>query len=205
MDRKEHWQRIYTERAPHQVSWYQARPEKSLELIRASGASANAGVIDVGGGASTLVDQLLQQGFKHLTVLDISAEALRKDKERLGVKASAVTWVNADITTAPLPPAAYGLWHDRAVFHFLTDPEDRKRYKQVLEKSLQPGGHVIMATFALDGPPQCSGLEVARYSPPTLATEFGPTFRLLESAEQTHQTPFHTSQKFIYARFQRSG
>jgi ubiquinone/menaquinone biosynthesis C-methylase UbiE len=203
MDCKNHWQEIYKNRAPAEVSWYQDRPEKSLHLIRMTGLAENASIIDVGGGASILVDHLLREGFKHLTVLDISGAALSQSKERLGSGAAAVEWIEADITRAALPSNAYDLWHDRAVFHFLTIPADRKSYVEVLAKSLKSDGHVIMAAFALDGPPRCSGLEVRRYSPETLAAELGPHFKLLKSDKETHQTPFDTTQEFIYAHFVR--
>jgi ubiquinone/menaquinone biosynthesis C-methylase UbiE len=204
MERKEHWEAIYKTKAPNEVSWYQERPTKSLELIKASKIKKDAAVIDVGGGASTLVDHLLSNGFRRLTVLDISLEALQKAKARLSTTyADAVTWMEGDVTQVILPYHFYDLWHDRAVFHFLTSPEDRQRYIRTLNDALKPGGHVIMATFALEGPPKCSGLEVMRYSPETLSKELGAEFKLISSVSEIHQTPSGGDQNFIYVHFVR--
>ena len=204
MDRKEHWEGVYAQKLPTEVSWYQLRPEKSLELIRDTGLGREAAVIDVGGGASTLIDCLLADGYRHLTVLDISVKALEKAKQRLGRRAQEIAWIEADVTQANLPTASYEVWHDRAVFHFLTEPQDRKKYLDVLGQSLKPGGHVIMATFASDGPPRCSGLNVQRYSVEDLQRELGDRYRLIRSLAEVHKTPFETEQKFIYGHFQKT-
>ena len=198
MGDKAHWEKIYTSKAPDQVSWYQVHPQLSLDLIQRTGVDKAAQIIDVGGGASTLVDHLLANGFEHISVLDISSTALDITTARLGPQANDVNWIYADITQAKLPPAQYDVWHDRAVFHFLTDPEDRRKYAEVAAHAIKPGGHVIIASFATDGPMQCSGLDVMRYSPYALHEEFGEDFELIESRDETHNTPFGTQQKFVY-------
>jgi 2-polyprenyl-3-methyl-5-hydroxy-6-metoxy-1,4-benzoquinol methylase len=203
-ERKAHWENIYTVKAPAEVSWYQPHPETSLELITRTGIEKAAQIIDVGGGASTLVDDLLSQGYSNITVLDIASAALEKSQARLGTRATSVTWVEADITQASLPPAHYDLWHDRAVFHFLTEAKDRLSYTRAVEKSLKPGGHLIVATFAADGPKKCSGLDIVRYSPDELRGQFGDHFRLIESLDEAHQTPFGSEQRFIYCHFQKT-
>jgi SAM-dependent methyltransferase len=203
-ERKSHWEIIYTVKAPTEVSWYQQHPEISLELIARTGVEKTAQIIDVGGGASTLVDDLLSQGFHHITVLDIASAALEKSKARLSGRADSVTWLEVDITQASLPYQRYDLWHDRAVFHFLTDGRDRQSYIRLVSESLKPGGHLIVATFAPDGPRKCSGLDTLRYSPGEVLGEFGDGFRLVESVSEAHQTPFRTEQKFIYNRLQKS-
>jgi SAM-dependent methyltransferase len=198
MEVKSHWENIYQTKASTQVSWYQEHAHLSLRLIADTGVDRADPIIDVGGGTSTLVDDLLADGYQHLSVLDVSAGALQAAQQRLGARASTVTWIEADITQAQLPGQFYAVWHDRAVFHFLTQSRDRQRYIQVVRHAVKPGGHVIVATFALDGPSQCSGLNVARYSPDSLHHEFGEDFQLLTSTRETHVTPFGTEQKFIY-------
>jgi SAM-dependent methyltransferase len=198
MGTKAHWENIYRTKAPNQVSWYQEHALFSLRLIANTGIDKTGQIIDVGGGASTLVDDLLAGGYLHITVLDISASALRIAQQRLGARAAAVTWIEADITQAELPTEFYDLWHDRAVFHFLTRPDDRRRYVQAVRDAIRPGGHVIVATFAPDGPAQCSGLDVQRYSLESLSEEFGGDFQPLSSAGAAHITPFATEQQFIY-------
>ena len=202
MDAKTHWETIYTSKAPSEVSWFQARPLKSMDLIRATGIEKDAPIIDVGGGASTLADSLLDAGYRDITILDISSAALEKAKTRLGARSATMQWIEGDVTTVLLSHYHFDLWHDRAVFHFLTSPEDRKRYLNSLRTALKPGGHVVMATFAIDGPPRCSGLDVIRYSPDTLTKELGHDFSLLSSDQESHQTPFGTAQNFIYCHFQ---
>jgi SAM-dependent methyltransferase len=198
MEIKSHWENIYQTKAPTQVSWYQEHARLSLRLIADTGIDRADPIIDVGGGTSTLVDDLLADGYQHLTVLDISASALQTAQQRLGARATAVTWIEADITQAQLPGQFYAVWHDRAVFHFLTQPHDRQRYIQAVRHAVKPGGHVIVATFAPDGPPQCSGLNITRYSPNSLHHEFGEDFQLITSTHEAHITPFGTEQKFIY-------
>ena len=202
MDWKTHWETIYRQKRPEEVSWYQPHLETSLRLLENAGLNPESRIIDVGGGASTLADDLLEKGIKEITVLDISGQALAASKERLGERADRVEWIEADITQADLPAGRYDLWHDRAVFHFLTRTEDRRRYIDVMRRALKAGGQAVLATFSLQGPPRCSGLEVIRYSPETLQAELGGAFRLVEALEEEHQTPFHTIQKFSYARFQ---
>ena len=202
MTRQEHWNEIYRIRGAHDVSWHQRRPDLSLELIAESGVSKDAWIIDVGGGASTLVDSLLDAGYQRLAVLDISGEALALSRTRLGPRAAAVEWFEADVTTFQ-PSHRYGLWHDRAVFHFLTEAKDRATYRAALEKGLASGGTLIVATFAPEGPERCSGLPVQRWSPESLAQELGPNFALLESKREQHRTPGGTVQHFIWCRFKR--
>ncbi len=203
MNLKEHWNHVYQTKAHDDVSWYQSRPATSLKLIEACGVGKQEGIIDVGGGASVLVDFLLEAGFTRLAVLDISAAALAYAKERLGARAGDVEWFEADVTGFT-SPHCFNLWHDRAVFHFLTDKADRQKYVQTLKRTLTPDGHVIIATFAIDGPLKCSGLEVARYDASAITAELGEGFRLLEQVDETHTTPWGTEQKFSYFRFARS-
>jgi ubiquinone/menaquinone biosynthesis C-methylase UbiE len=195
---KEHWEKVYQTKEPDTVSWFQEHATRSLELIRSVGPSLDAQVIDVGGGASTLVDDLLSNGFKNVSVLDLSVSALAVARKRLGAAGDRVTWIAGDICTVNLPDQAYDIWHDRAVFHFLTDPVDRAAYVQQVMKSVKPGGHVIVATFSPDGPEQCSGLPVARYAPGELHQEFGPAFELLEHTSEEHKTPWGSVQHFVY-------
>jgi SAM-dependent methyltransferase len=204
VDRKKHWDDTYAAKAPDNVSWHRPHLVLSLDLIGRSGAGTGTRVIDVGGGASTLCDDLLDRGFEHITVLDVSGEAIRRVKERLGERAARVIWVEADVTTAKFPDASFDLWHDRAVFHFLTAPEDRHAYVNLLSRALAPGGHAIFATFALDGPEKCSGLNVMRYGPKEMCAELGEAFTLVESAAETHTTPWNTEQKFTYCVFRRT-
>lgn len=204
MERKQHWESVYAMKTPTEVSWYQTHAAKSLEFIRRTGVDTSARIIDVGGGASTLVDDLLADGFRNLTILDVSSAALEAPRQRLGARAAQeVEWIEADITQAVLPRHHFDLWHDRAVFHFLVDAEDRRRYVSAANEALKPGGHIIVATFAPDGPLRCSGLEVVRYSPEELHAEFGDAFELIESHEESHRTPFDTTQKFTYCLFRK--
>lgn len=198
MQSKEHWENVYSTKATDSVSWYQEHPEHSLQLIRATGEPLSASIIDVGGGASKLVDELLDAGYSALTVLDLSGAALSAAQKRLGQRANAVKWLEANILEADLPRHAYDIWHDRAVFHFLTTAEERHAYVNLVLQAVKPGGHVIMATFAEDGPTQCSGLPVVRYSPDGLHAEFGEPFRLLRHDQEEHHTPAGKVQHFIY-------
>jgi SAM-dependent methyltransferase len=197
VDPRQHWEGVYSNQASHEVSWFQPHAASSLRLIE-SFADKHARLIDVGGGASTLVDDLLDAGYCQVTVLDLAESALAASRKRLGERAQAVHWVAADITRASLPAAQYDVWHDRAVFHFLTDPADRARYVGQVLKSVKPGGHVIVAAFGPDGPLQCSGLEVMRYAPDTLHAEFGAPFRLLGHETEIHHTPAGKEQEFVY-------
>ena len=204
MDAKTHWEHIYATKAPMQVSWYQVHANCSLHFIQRAGIQPTDPIIDVGGGTSTLVDDLLTAGFQMVTVLDISATALQLARQRLGTYADKVTWIETDITQTALPKNRYAVWHDRAVFHFLTQPADRLRYIDTLRHSIRHGGYVIIATFAPDGPHQCSGLDVLRYSPDSLHREFGHDFELIESVDETHHTPWGNEQKFMYCYCRRS-
>jgi hypothetical protein len=201
MNRTEHWNEVYQTKAPDDVSWYQPRPDLSLALITATGVPKHSGIIDVGGGASTLVDCLLDADYSSLAVLDISGAALKHSRARLGDRATAVEWFETEVTSFA-PPHRFTVWHDRAAFHFLTDPADRRGYVSTLKRTLEPGGHVIIATFAIDGPAQCSGLPVVRYDDVSVAAELGSAFTLRELRRETHITPWRTEQRFIYFRFQ---
>lgn len=195
---KEHWEKVYQTKKADAVSWFQEHATRSLELINSVGAPLDSNIIDVGGGASTLVDDLLRNGFKNISVLDLSANALNVTRKRLGTMGDRVTWIAGDICNVKLPEQMYDIWHDRAVFHFLTDPANRAAYVRQVIKSVKPGGHVIVATFAPDGPEQCSGLPVARYAPAQLHGEFGPSFELLEHVSEEHKTPWGSVQHFVY-------
>ncbi len=199
-DRKAHWERIYREKSEDETSWFQPRPESSLALVEATGERPQAPLIDVGGGASRLVDHLLEAGWQDLTVLDISGAALETARRRLGQRAKAVQWLEADLLEAQLP-GPWRIWHDRAVFHFLVEQADRQRYLEQLRANLEPGGHCIIATFALDGPEMCSGLPVRRYSPESLAETLGPEFQLQQTLSEQHRTPAGKVQSFVYCRF----
>ncbi|HVA62714.1 MAG TPA: class I SAM-dependent methyltransferase [Terriglobales bacterium] len=204
MDRTQHWNTVYTGKDEGQASWFEASSEPSLRLLAAAGLGVETSLVDIGGGDARLVDALLARGLRHLAVLDLSGAALRRAQARLGSAAEAVTWVESDVTGAwSLPPV--DIWHDRAVFHFLTAPEDRAAYRAHLLATLKPGGAAVIATFALGGPERCSGLPVARYSPATLATELGPGFRLVESLAHLHHTPTGAAQALQYSRFLRLG
>jgi SAM-dependent methyltransferase len=205
VDEKEHWQAVYDTKPAAAVSWFQPTAERSLALIRHVAPDRDAPVIDVGGGASVLVDELLALGYQDLTVLDLAGSALRVAQQRLrlsggggGVAAARVRWLEADVRTAPLPAAHYAVWHDRAVFHFLTNAADRAAYVAQVERAVRPGGFVLVATFAEDGPTTCSGLPVARYSPEALHGEFGAAFELVAVEREAHPTPMGTQQAFIY-------
>lgn len=204
MNRTEHWNHVYQTKASDDVSWFQAQPATSLRLIEACGVGKGDGIIDVGGGASVLVDFLLDAGYSQLAVLDISAAALDHAKGRLGARADAVDWFAADVTTF-VPTRQFGLWHDRAVFHFLTDKGDRQKYVETMKRTLIPEGHVVIATFAIDGPEKCSGLDVCRYDAPAMSAELGAEFQLLEQVNETHVTPWSMEQRFSYFRFARRG
>jgi ubiquinone/menaquinone biosynthesis C-methylase UbiE len=198
MNSEKHWESIYRTRPPTEVSWYQPEARVSLDLIRRVAPQPETPVLDVGGGASTLVDGLLGAGYRDITVLDLASTALTRAQDRLGDRARQIRWIVADVLSAPLPAASYAVWHDRAVFHFLTDPRDRARYVAQAKRVVRPGGHVIVASFGPEGPARCSGLEVVRYSPDGLHAEFGPAFRLLDSARENHLTPAGSTQAFVY-------
>jgi trans-aconitate methyltransferase len=194
---RSHWQAVWATKAPEAVSWYQPDPATSLALVEAAGTRPDEAVVDVGGGASLLVDRLLDRGFTDLTVLDVAAAALAHGRARLGER---VAWVEADVL-AWRPGRRFGLWHDRAVFHFLLEDEDQQAYRRVLEAAVAPGGQVILATFAPDGPERCSGLPVRRNDADGLARALGPAFTLLEQRREEHRTPGGALQRFCWCRF----
>jgi SAM-dependent methyltransferase len=200
MDRHKHWERVFTKNGERDLSWFEAVPEVSLRLMEAAGLTSETCVLDVGGGNSRLVDRLAARGLDCLAVLDVSETALRQAQLRLGEAASTPTWIASDVTGDwTLKPM--DIWHDRAVFHFLTEPSDRVKYVGHLRDTLKRGGTAIIATFAPDGPERCSGLPVMRYSPPTLASELGDAFALLEALPYLHVTPWGSPQPFQYSRF----
>lgn len=198
VEQKEHWENVYSTKAATEVSWFQEHAALSLKLIQNNAIPPSAAIIDVGGGASTLVDDLLAKDYERVTVLDLSAAALAAAKARLGKQASRVQWIEANLLEAQLPAHGYDVWHDRAVFHFLTAEEDRRTYVQKVLRALKPGGLVIVATFAEDGPTKCSGLPVMRYHASELHAEFGEPFQLLGHERESHHTPNGNEQKFIY-------
>jgi 2-polyprenyl-3-methyl-5-hydroxy-6-metoxy-1,4-benzoquinol methylase len=197
-DVKTHWEKVYTTKATDQVSWYRAHLEISLSLIERAAAGLSASIIDVGGGESTLVDDLLARGYQNVTVLDISQTAIDVTKKRLKELAGSVTWISADVTKANLAPNGYDVWHDRAVFHFLTSMEQHAGYFNTVKHAVKQGGHVIVGTFGPEGPTKCSGLDVMRYDAESLHDQFGTRFRLVESLKELHHTPFGTAQQFLY-------
>jgi ubiquinone/menaquinone biosynthesis C-methylase UbiE len=198
MQSKSHWENIYSTRSETEVSWFQPHATLSTDLIRRICATPAAAIIDVGGGASTLVDDLLVHGYENLSVLDLSGEALAVARRRLGPKAGLVRWIEGDVTSLSLPEGAFDVWHDRAVFHFLTNEADRHAYVAQVMRAVKPGGHVIVATFAPDGPVECSGLPVVQYDANSLHAEFGPAFELVEHNEEQHVTPAGRVQHFVY-------
>ena len=202
-DRKTHWENVYSNKSPREVSWYQKTPLLSLQLIDNSGIALDAPIIDIGGGASVLVDYLCEQGYTNIDVLDIATAALAHARERLEDKNCGVGWHNTDVINfVPLHP--YSLWHDRAVFHFLTQKADREKYVGVLKQALQPGGHLIIMAFAIGGPLKCSGLEIVQYDADKLAAELGDSFELVEQGHETHVTPAGNEQKFAYFHLVRN-
>jgi SAM-dependent methyltransferase len=202
-NRGAHWENVYRTRSEREVSWFQETPTVSMELIRLAGTTRSSAIIDVGGGASRLVDTLVDEGYEVVSVLDLSESALAAAKTRLGQAAGRVTWIVADVVNWK-PPRRYDLWHDRAAFHFLTDEADRAAYVACLGEALRPGGHVIIATFALDGPERCSGLPVIRYDAASLGKVLGDAFTLVEARRHDHPTPMGGTQRFQFSLFRRS-
>lgn len=202
MSVREHWQKVYATRPPDQLSWFQPSPVRSLQLIRQLQLPRDARIIDVGGGASTLVDALLADGYRNLSVLDIAEESLEQSRRRLGAVAARVNWIAADVTTFK-PDEPWDLWHDRAVFHFLVDEAPRTGYRIAFDAGLRPGGHAVMATFGLEGPPRCSGLPVQRYDAATLRDALTDDLELLSESDEVHVTPGGAKQQFIYCCFRR--
>jgi SAM-dependent methyltransferase len=196
--KQQHWETIYRQKGAAEVSWYRPHLEHSLRFIEDSGIGATGEIIDVGGGASTLVDDLLERGYRNLTVLDLSAAAIDEVRERLGARAPQVTWLVGDVTKIDLPRHRYDFWHDRAVFHFLTDEDSRRRYVKAVRHALKPNGHIVVATYGPEGPEKCSGLPVVRYSPEGIHDQFGDDFRKVGSDHEIHRTPWGTEQEFVY-------
>jgi len=203
-NRKSHWQNIYREKSPIDLSWYQKEPTLSLDMIQRCDINRDDAIIDVGGGSSLLVNYLYSEGYRNLSVLDISAIALSRSRKRLGGLAKHIDWIEADITATSLP-CHYSLWHDRAVFHYLTSKSDRKQYIRILMQTLKPKGHLIIAAFAIGGPHQCSGLEVVQYNAEKLLSELGKDFELMEEVNELHFTPACRGQEFVYFRFKKFG
>lgn len=204
MNKVEHWEEIYTTRATNSVGWYAPHLETSLKWIEELKLAAETPIIDVGGGASTLVDDLLASGHRKLTVLDLSARAIHLTKERLGKKASSVTWLHGDVTETELSPQHYGLWHDRAVFHFLIEPEMQRKYRDVILKALRKGSYFIIGTFTTGAPSKCSGLPVQPYTQELLIKTFGNEFELKRHQNELHKTPSGIEQAYVYCLFQKT-
>jgi len=204
MTQREHWEKVYLTNQPHKLGWYKPHLETSLKWIKELDLSEDSNIIDVGGGASTLVDDLLNEVYRSITVVDLSKKALALAKERLGERAKLVTWLEEDITSVPLAARHYDLWHDRAVFHFLTAPEQRQQYRINLLKALRPGGHLIIAAFAPEAPPKCSGLPVERYSADKLESTLGAKFELKRHKKELHITPGGVEQMYLYCHFRKS-
>ncbi len=198
MDAKTHWEKVYKTKAPDAVSWYQRHLKTSLALIGRAACGPQTSIIDVGGGESTLADDLLLRGFENITVLDISETATDVCKNRMGAAAGRIHWLVADVTRTELNTSAYDVWHDRAVFHFLTEPEQRAAYVRNVARSVKCGGHVLISTFGPEGPAKCSGLDVVRYDADSLHDQFGARFRMVESSKELHRTPFGSTQQFLY-------
>ena len=203
MDRQAYWENVYTTKGEREVSWFQENPAPSLELIALTGLSEDAAIIDIGGGASRLVDDLIARKFRRLTVLDLSGAALAAARKRLGDRGADVQWVTADVTKWE-PTQTYDLWHDRAAFHFLTHHADQSAYVDRLKKALKPGGYVIIGTFALDGPERCSGLPIMRHDATTLAAILGNDFVLIDTRRHDHATPWDAVQRFQFSTFRRA-
>jgi ubiquinone/menaquinone biosynthesis C-methylase UbiE len=204
MNEAEHWEEIYTAKPANQVGWYAPHLETSRRWIAELKLAAENPIIDVGGGASTLVDDLLDSGHKNLTVLDLSERAIHVTKERLGKLSSAVTWLHGNVTEIELPSRNFGLWHDRAVFHFLIEQEMAQKYRDAILRALKIGGYFIVGTFGLDAPPQCSGLPVQRYTSELLSDTFGKEFELKRHQNEMHNTPSGAEQAYVYCLFQRT-
>jgi len=201
METQAHWERIYGTKGPEETSWFQPHLQTSFDWISDATEHKSASIIDVGTGESTLIDDLLGAGYRDITVLDVAWTAIKKLQERLGSAAQSVNWLIGDVTKIALPVCVYDLWHDRAVFHFLTQAEQRAAYVRQLASALKTGGQVVMATFGPEGPLKCSGLDTMRYDAKSLALELGPDFQLVRSSTVSHQTPFGTTQQFLYCHF----
>jgi SAM-dependent methyltransferase len=198
MSERNHWESLYGKKAPDEVSWYRPHLERSLRFIDAAGLPRNAAILDVGGGASTLVDDLLERGYSDVTVLDLSAAAMARARERLEARAKDVQWLTGDVTRMALLERRFDFWHDRAVFHFLTEAAARERYVAAVRRALRPNGHILVATFGPEGPERCSGLPVMRYSAEGIHEQFGGEFQRVGSEIEHHTTPWGSEQEFMY-------
>ena len=198
MSKREHWEEIYRRKGSEEVSWYRPHLDRSLRFVEEAGLPPTATILDVGGGASTFVDDLLDRGFCNVTVLDLSASAIAEARHRLGPRAATVTWLLGDVTEMKLPEHQFDFWHDRAVFHFLTEPAARDRYVAAVRHALKPNGHIVVATFGVSAPDHCSGLPVVRYSAEGIHDQFGSTFRKVGSDSEIHHTPWGREQEFVY-------
>ena len=198
MNSRNHWDAIYRHKGPEGVSWYRPHLERSLQFFDRADLPSDAAILDVGGGASTLVDDLLARGSTNVTVLDISASAIEQAKARLGARAAEVTWLVGDVMQVQLPEHHYDFWHDRAVFHFLTEDADRERYVRAVRHALKPGGHIVVATFGPSGPERCSGMPVVRYTSEGIHGRFGSQFMKVGSDSEMHHTPWGSEQEFVY-------
>lgn len=201
MDKKEHWEKVYGTKAPESISWYAPHLETSLNLIHQAASNKDSAIIDIGGGEATLVDDLISEGYQDVSVLDISQKAIDVARGRIGKPADRVHWYCADITQATLPQSYFDVWHDRAVFHFLTKGKDRIKYVEQVMRSVKHGGYVIMSTFGPEGPEKCSGLDVVRYDLESLHSQFGKSFKLINSSTELHKTPMGATQQFLYCLF----
>ncbi len=204
MNQRKHWDKVYSKTPIDKVGWYKPHLDTSLKWIKELNLPNDARLIDIGGGASTLVDDMLGHGFNSITVLDLSKKALSWARERLGDRAEFVTWIDGDITSIELPTNHYNLWHDRAVFHFLTEPEQKERYRNALLRTLKTTGHLIISTFAPEAPPKCSGLPVERYSADKLKSTLGKEFELQRHHKELHITPSGVEQMYLYCHFLKS-
>lgn len=204
MSRQSHWQKVYQEKETNSVSWYRAHLDTSIGILQGLSLPSDFHILDAGGGASTFVDDVLQMGFSKPTVVDLADAALAKSRERLQERAELVNWLAGDITQLHLPERSVDFWHDRAVFHFLTDVRERDAYIAQLRRTLTPAGYVLLATFHLDGPEKCSGLEVQRYDADMLSRVLGSDFRLVDTRTESHVTPWQSEQRFVYALFERT-
>ena len=198
MSKRDHWEGVYRRKGPAEVSWYRPHLDRSLKFLEHAGLTPDSPILDVGGGASTLVDDLLARGYRRVTVLDLSVQAIDQAKARLGAAAEGVTWIVGDVTQVELPEHAFEFWHDRAVFHFLVDPEARRRYVAQVRRALKPDGHIVVATFGPEGPEKCSGLPVMRYDAEGIHAQFGDEFRKIGADHEVHTTPWGSEQEFVY-------
>ena len=205
MSEKETWEAIYRRKQSDEVSWYRPHLDFSLRFIEAARLSPAAAILDVGGGASTLVDDLLERGYRNITVLDLSESAIARSRERLGARAATVTWLVGDVTKIDLPERHFDFWHDRAVFHFLTEDDARQRYVEAVRHALKPSGHIVVATFGPSGPERCSGLPVVRYSADGIHEQFGGAFRKVGDETEIHHTPWGSEQEFVYCYCRNAG